>query len=421
MDAISQNRWWIVVASALGLTVGAGAIYVSAFGVLLKPIAEDLGVGRGVFSSALLLLTISQAAGCVLLGFLLDRFGLRRIMIPGLLLYAASVAMLSTLTASVSYMYFLFAFAGVIAAVASPVPYGAAVVAWFDRARGIALGLAIGGVGLGATLAPPYVQYFVANFGWRQAYLALAAAILLVGFLPVALFLRNPPRTTTALNGGATDADAVGIRTPEAIRSSLFWKFVAVFACGAIAITGSMTHVVPLLTDRGIGPSVAVGAMAMSGVALTLGRLAGGWCLDRFWGPYVAALFFAFPLVGIPLLLYGGAELSLLVAGVFLIGLGLGAEVDFLAFFASRYFGRLEYPRKYGIMFPAVAIGAGVGPTISGATFDYFHSYVPAFAAYTVLLAGICIFFAQLGPYPFPPRRVFDLSPAAGSIKEQVT
>jgi hypothetical protein len=68
---ISQNRWWIVVASAVGLTVGAGAIYISAFGVLLKPIAEDLGIGRGVFSSALLLLTISQAAGCVLLGFLL--------------------------------------------------------------------------------------------------------------------------------------------------------------------------------------------------------------------------------------------------------------------------------------------------------------------------------------------------------------
>jgi MFS family permease len=123
--------------------------------------------------------------------------------------------------------------------------------------------------------------------------------------------------------------------------------------------------------------------------------------------------------VGIPLLLYGGAELSLLVAGVFLIGLGLGAEVDFLAFFASRYFGRLEYARKYGIMFPAVGIGAGVGPTISGATFDYFHSYVPAFAAYTVLLALICIFFARLGPYPFPPPRVIDVLPTTGGIKEQ--
>ena len=154
MGEMSQNRWW-VVASALGLTVGAGAIYISAFGVLLKPIAEDLGIGRGVFSSALLLLTITQAAGCVLLGFLLDRYGLRRIMIPGVLLYAASVAVLSTLTLSVAYMYLLFAIAGVIAAVASPVPYGAAVVAWFDRARGIALGLAIGGVGLGAILAPP--------------------------------------------------------------------------------------------------------------------------------------------------------------------------------------------------------------------------------------------------------------------------
>jgi MFS family permease len=418
---ISQNRWWIVVASAVGLTVGAGAIYISAFGVLLKPIAEDLGIGRGVFSSALLLLTISQAAGCVLLGFLLDRYGLRRIMIPGLLLYAASVAMLSTLTSSVAYMYLLYAIAGTIAAVASPVPYGAAVVAWFDRSRGIALGLAIGGVGLGAVLAPPYVQYFVANFGWRQAYLALAAAILMIGFLPVALFLRNPPRTTAVLNHAATGANATGIRTSEAIRSKLFWTFIAVFAGGAIAVTGSMTHVVPLLTDRGVAPGVAVAAMAMSGVALTLGRLAGGWCLDRYWGPYIAALFFACPLVGIPLILYGGAEMSLSVAGVFLIGLGLGAEVDFLAFFASRYFGPLEYAKKYGIMFPAIGIGAGVGPTISGATFDYFHSYVPAFAAYTVLLAIICVFFVRLGPYRFPAPRAFDVSPAAGGIQEQTT
>lgn len=399
---VLENRWWVVFASVLGLAVGAGTIYISAFGVMLKPISDELGIGRGVFSFTVLIVTIFQAVGTIALGRLLDRYGFRRVMIPGTIAYAASVAALSLLTSSMGWVYFLFAICGVFAAFGSPVPFGTAIVAWFDRGRGFALGLAIAGVGLGSTLAPGYVQYLLGNFGWRGAYLGLAAAILLFGLIPIALFLRNPPDQIAGSRSDAPTEDLPGIPTALALKSGLFWSFVTVFAITSIAITGALTHLVPLLTDRGVSQVVAVGALSGAGLALTLGRFGGGWCLDRFWGPHVAAVFFAAPAIGIALVLYGGVNVSMMAVGVFLIGIGFGAEVDFLAFFASRYFGRREYAGKYGILFPAIGIGSGVGPVISGMTFDHFHSYFPAFSVFGFLLVGACIFFINLGPYPYP-------------------
>lgn len=401
-----ESRWWVVLASFLGLSVGAGTVYLSAFGVFLKPVTEDLGVGRGVFSLALALLTASQAIGCAFMGRLIVRYGLRRVMIPGLVLYAGSIAALATLTPSLAYIYGLFAVAGFIAAFGSPVGYGSAVVAWFDRDRGLALGLSIAGAGLGTVLAPPFVQFFISNYGWRAAYVALAAAVLAVALVPVAAFLREPPKQRYRGTGSAFARELPGLSAKEALSSALFWAFIIAFGTGAIAVLGALAHAFPFLTDKGVPKSVAVTALAASGAAVTAGRLVGGWCLDRLWGPYVAAFFYLFPMVGIALLIFGGANALILSVGVCLIGMGFGAEIDFLAFFCSRYFGPREFAQKYGIMFPALGIGSGLGPTISGATFDRFHSYVPAFILYELLLALLLAFFVRLGPYPYPAGKV---------------
>ena len=162
-----------------------------------------------------------------------------------------------------------------------------------------------------------------------------------------------------------------------------------------------MTQIVALLTDRGIPIGVAVGALSAAGLALIFGRIIAGWCLDRFWGPYVAIAFFTIPMLGIALLA-SGAGGGVPLVGAVLCGLGVGAEVDLMAFFTSRYFGIRDYAKIYGVMFALFAGANGVGPSLSGASFDRFHSYVPIFIVYEVLLLITCALFLGLGPYPYP-------------------
>src|SRR5437762_13366475 len=100
MRGIFANRWWIVFATVCGLIVGGGAINVFAFGVFLKPITADLGVGRAMFSSALTMHAALAALSCPAIGWLVDRWGARRVMIPGLLIYAGATACYALIQAS---------------------------------------------------------------------------------------------------------------------------------------------------------------------------------------------------------------------------------------------------------------------------------------------------------------------------------
>jgi len=397
------NRWWVVVATVCGLIVGGGAINVFAFSVFLKPITAELGVGRAVFSSALTLHAALAALSCPLIGWLVDRWGARRVMIPGLIVYALATACYALIQASPFAITFLiFAVTGVVGGVGTPIPYAAVITQWFDRQRGLALGIGIAGVGLGVALVPQLAAALIATFGWRIAYLGLAIAVLVIAFLPVAIFLREPPQAARTADG-APSVPAPGVAAGEAFRSGLFWALAIAFFLDVIAINGTLTHIVALLTDRGIAVQTATATMSGVGIALILGRILSGWCLDRMWGPYVAVAFFVLPMIGIALLASGVAGFVPFV-GAIALGLGIGAEVDLMAFFASRYFGARNYAKVYGTMFGIFAFGVGVGPALSGASFDLFRSYAPIFVVYEVLLAVSCAIFLQLGPYPYPAR-----------------
>ncbi|HVA15488.1 MAG TPA: MFS transporter [Stellaceae bacterium] len=404
MGKVFGNRWWVVFASVCGLLVGSGAINVFAFGVFLKPVTEELGIGRGYFGSALGINSVMTAAGCFGLGWLLDRFGTRRVMIPGIMLCALSTALYSTILPNPGRIYLLFGFSGLMYACQSPVAYANSISQWFDRGRGLALGIAIAGVGLGVALVPKLALTLIVHFGWRRGYIGLAIAIMVIAWLPVAIFLREPPGYQPAVRRAAQRAAASllpGIAARDAFKTWRFWSFTLAFFVAIVAINGTLTQVVALLTDRGIPAGVAVFFLSMAGIALIVGRMVAGWCLDRFWGPYVAIVFFIIPMGGIALLASGAGGAAPLFGAV-LCGLGVGAEVDLMAFFTSRYFGMRDYAKIYGVMFALFALANGVGPSLSGMSFDRYHSYVPIFMVYEVLLVITCALFVGLGPYPYP-------------------
>ena len=199
MGGLFANRWLVVAASVFGLLVGSGPVLIFSSGVFLKPVSAELGITRGDLSSAVFLAAICTAVACPVLGWLLDRFGTRRVMMPGVLLYALVVAGFGLMQTNPAFVIpLIYALVGFVGAVQTPIPYAAVVTQWFDRQRGLALGIATAGVGLGVALLPPFLAMLIGEFGWRHAYFGLGLAVLVLAWVPVALFVREPPALAEA-------------------------------------------------------------------------------------------------------------------------------------------------------------------------------------------------------------------------------
>src|SRR3974377_2052211 len=166
MGGIFASRWGVGFASACGLLVGTGSVMIFSFGVFLKPVTEDLGISRGDLSTALRSATWLTALACPVVGWLIDRWVARRIMVPGVLAFALAVAGFGLMEAEPLYLIFLiFGTVGFVGGIQTPIPYAAVVSRWFDRNRGMALGVATAGVGVGVALVPPLAALLIDLLG----------------------------------------------------------------------------------------------------------------------------------------------------------------------------------------------------------------------------------------------------------------
>jgi MFS family permease len=385
------------------MIVGPGPILVFSLAVFLKPVTEDLGISRAQLSSASILGSSIGLIGGPTVGYLIDRYGVRRVIVPGVLLFALGISGDSLLTSSSLVIYSLFVFANLCGAGASPVAFSIAIARWFDQMRGLALGIALAGIGIGTAVVPQLTAYLINNYGWRAAYLGLAVAIVVTSWIPVVLFVRDPPAFERKQRS-ALVKHLPGLTASEAFKT---WRWLAMtfaFFLGGAAINGTLAHVVALLADRGIPLQVAASSLGTAGIALIFARLISGWCLDRFNGPLVAAICFAIPIVGI-LMLAGGSSGKVPMIGTALCGLGIGAEVDLMAFFLSRYLGMKAYGKIYGVSWACFTIGNGVGALIGGLSFDRLHTYTPAFYLFAGMLMITCLLLLSLGDYPYPEAK----------------
>jgi MFS family permease len=408
----ARNPWLIVVGAVLGLIVGNGPIMQFSFGVFIKPVTAELGVQRGTLSSALLVGLALTGLATPFVGRFVDRRGVRGIALVSILLFAIGMAMIGLFTASVVSFVVLFAFTGLVAAGQTPLIYAKAVSAAFDRQRGLALGVAMAGVGLGTVLIPKLAQLLIEQIGWRNAYVSLGVLTAAIA-IPAVLWL---------VDGGeyqnGVPPEQPGLTGRETLATATFWKLAAGFFLMAMAASGTIAHLVPLMTDRGIPPGTAANVLSSAGLALIGGRLLAGYSLDRFFAPYVAAIFFALPVLGI-LLLLSTSTVPLALVSILLVGAGLGAEVDFIAYLQSRYFGLKAFGEVYGYLFTVFMFGSGVGPFVVGMGYQTLHSYDLAMYAVSGGLLLACGLMLSLGRYRFSaePRSASELRPPGVAIK----
>ncbi len=411
MSGVFRNRWWIVAASVFGLMCSAGVVNIFSFGVFLRPVTESLHVGRATLAGALLVQNLITAASGPFLGTAIDRWGARRVFLIGIPFFALTVAVQSQMTGALLVIYLFFVLRGLGGIGQSPISYAYVVAKWFDRRRGLALGIALAGVGLGTSVVPPIVAYLIGAYGWRAAYIGLALVILVISGIPVAIFIRDPAPDEHVRVPDLLAGPLPGLTLREAIAGWRFWGLTVAFLLGVVALNGTITQVVAMLQDRGVPLQAATSVLAVSGLAAMAGRLISGLCVDRFPAPYVGICFFILPMIGTAL--FGsGAGGWVPYAGSVLCGVALGAEIDLMGFMVSRYFGLKSYGKIFGTMFGIFGGSTGIGPYLSGLSFDLYHSYLPAFAFYEFALVAICLIFLPLGPYRFPSRHQI-VAPAA--------
>jgi MFS family permease len=413
-SSVFRNRWWIVFAAFLGLTVSQGPIVAYSFSVFLKPVTQDLGISRGTFSFAYNLDNFMCAVSIPIFGLLIDRYGIRRVLLPGIALFALATAGLSYVQSSLAVLYGLFALQGVFSAANTPTAYAKAVSARFDYDRGLALGIAVAGTGFGVFLTPPVMTWLIDHYGWRDAYIGLGVTLLVFALVPVALLIHDRPPSMFPEREKPAGA-AAGMSMGEAFVSAQFWTMTVAFFLIIVAVIGTISHMIAMLTDRGIPRDTATAALSAVGIAIIVSRTGAGYLVDRIFAPYVGVVFFCCPIAGIALLLSGASGVVPLVGAV-LCGFGVGAEVDLMPFFIGRYCGLRAFGAIYGLMFGIFIAGAGMGGWLMGLYFDYYHSYTGMLIGFIGALAVACLLILRLGPYRFPATQTAaEESPAAAT------
>jgi fucose permease len=177
---------------------------------------------------------------------------------------------------------------------------------------------------------------------------------------------------------------------------------VSAFVMASASLHAGILHLPTLLMDRGFTVQRAAIGSSVVGVAIIAGRVVCGWLMDRLFAPRVGMLFYALSSAGLVLLWAAPAGSSVFLAA-FLIGLGMGAEVDMIAYLASRYFGLRFFATVYGYAFAAFMVAGALGPLMMGAVFDHFHSYSVGLGVAAIGSLGAVALLALLGPYRFGP------------------
>ncbi|MBX3278381.1 MAG: MFS transporter [Acidobacteria bacterium] len=394
---VQARAWAVIGASAVGLFLHFGSLLVNTFGIFIKPLGDNFGWSRGEVSLAFTLASLAALASMPVVGHLTDRIGPRRLILFSMTMFGALFASLALLSLHLWHLYILFIVMGLLGPGTSAVPHASLIARWFDRRRGLAMGLAMGGTGLGGIIWPPAAQALIDAFGWRLSY-ALLGALVLGGGVAVMLFFLKEPEP------GAADAQKpatvlTGLNRREALGGETFWIMIAAFFIVSASVQACQIHLAPMLSDRGMTAASAAAVVSIFGAASLAARVSTGYLLDRFFAPRVAIFGFMVIVLGL-LMLLAGAKDAAAYAAAFLVGLGYGAETATVPYLVSRYFGLRSFGELYSYLFLTVPLGGVTGPALAGLGFDRTGSYTAALAicAASTLLAGALLL--RLKTYP---------------------
>jgi MFS family permease len=368
------------------LLVASGAR--GAFGLFIKPLESEFAWTRTALSTVASLSLFLYGATAPIVGRLADKWGPRSAL--GVAVVLVGIGAIAS--AFISNLWQLYLTAGVITSIGAG---GAAmsvtaslISRWFDRYRGLALGIAGGGMAAGQLLIIPALMAITLSMGWRAAYLVVGGTFLLL-ILPLVLALiRNDPQdldlrpygaqaaTSAVVQHGATEA-RTGIAA--AARTWSFWMLAGSFwVCGYTTTGLVLTHLIPYATEHGFHATHAAQALGVMGALNIVGTVGAGWLSDRFGqrGPLAAYyLFRGISLIFLPFI----GTIPGLFAFAALFGLNYISTVPATTSLVAKLYGRYSVGEIFGWVFFSHQVGAAVGSTVGGYLYDRFGDYTVAF------------------------------------------
>jgi MFS family permease len=370
---LSYHGWKVALAGFFGVMVSFSAIVPYTFSLFLKPLSLSFGWHREAISAGFSIAGLTVAGAAPVLGFLLDRFGPRRIILPCILVFSATYASMALLTPHLIRFYLSFFVIGLVGAGTSFLGYSRAISTWFERRRGVALSIMLAGSGLGAMILPIIAQAAITRYGWRTAFVVLGLLALALGFPLTAWLVRERPVARQNVHISVDVGESVG----KALTGRIFWIIALTVCLPSISANGAVTHLSALLTDRGVSTQGAAYAIATIGATALIGRLLTGMFVDRFFGPRVYQTMLLMSGAGIILLSVAHTLTAAMIAAS-LIGFSTGGEADITPYLIGRYFGLRRLSTLYAFTWTAYSVGSAIGPLIVGRLFDSLGSYRPA-------------------------------------------
>ena len=410
---------WIIVAvmgASGAVSMAMGSLN---FGLFIKPMGDDLGIGRASFGWAHTARHSASSVTSPIIGWLIDRFG-SRVMLP--------VATLATGAAMVGLAYMslpwhliaLFAVMGVVGmsgpgSLVTSVP----VLKWFVRDRGRAIAFTSLGIPIGAVLFVPLTQFLIDGVGWQTAWVVLAIIGVAVIVPLSAVFVRRQPEDMGLLPDGAASpstgdngprgrepADEVSWTVQEAIRTSTLWRLVVVFCAVQLAVGTVALHRIAAFMDRGLDPTLISFATAFDAVCAGASTFVFGMLVRRVPARFLGGLGFSMLATASVMTVYA-TNLPIMFISMAIFGLGIGGMMFLQSFIWADYFGRESVGSIRGLVNPINLVVGGLGAPAAGYVRDITGSYDPAWWAGVALMT-----FAAVLTVVTPPPRKPDRVPA---------
>ena len=388
-SALAYPGWRVVGASVFGVMLGYAVLVPYTFSLFIKPLSAAFGWRRDQVSLALTCVAVTVAACSALIGWLIDKTGPRRVIIVCSLIFGLAFASLSFLGPHIVQLYLVYVVLGLAGNGTTQLAYSRAVCTWFERKRGVALSVISAGAGAGAMVLPLATAWIIERQGWRAAFGWLGAAVIALSVPLAYLLVRDRDD-----HASKPEERAPGNRDHPLSFARPFVLLILAIFLYSVSFNAIISHLAPLLTDRGLSMSEAATALSVVGVCGLAGRLVTGYILDRLFAVRVSMLLFVFTIAA--LLLIAAGSRAVAFAGVGLLGFAAGGESDITPYLLSRYYTLRRFSFLYGCAWTAFAAGTAVGPYLMGVLFTRTGSYQARgieFLALPTLISAVLMFF----------------------------
>ena len=366
------------------------------FSLFIKPLGGAFGWRRDQISLALTCVAVTVATCSALIGWLVDKVGPRRVIMACSLTFGLAFASLALLGSHIVQLYLVYVALGLAGNGTTQLAYSRAVCTWFEHKRGVALSLISSGAGAGAMVLPLATAWIIERQGWRAAYGLLGLAVIVVCVPLASLLVRDR-------DGYASKSRelARGKTGPRSSTRPFIFLILAIFLY-SISFNAIISHLAPLLTDRGVSIRDAAAALSLLGVCGLTGRILIGYVIDRAFAARVSMLLFVVTIAAMLLIAAGSRAEAF--AGVGLLGFAAGGESDITPYLLSRYYSLERFSLLYGCAWTAFAAGTAVGPYLMGVLYTHAGSYqargIQTLAVPTLVSAVLMLFMPRYSAIP---------------------